>query len=72
MCENPEIHIHTSAEYADFAKYAEYLPIAFSSKDQKSKISDAESSIITRTCLGNLVLLCFPFSYHALNFVPLF
>jgi hypothetical protein len=29
MCENPEIHIHTSAEYADFAKYAEYLPIVF-------------------------------------------
>ena len=46
-------------------------PMFFSSKDQKSKISDAESSIISRTCLGHLVLLCFPSSYHALNFVPL-
>ena len=43
----------------------------FSSEDQKSKIFDAESSIISRTCLGHLVLLCFPSSYHALNFVPL-
>ena len=32
-------------------------PLFFSSKDQKSKISESESSINSRTCLGHLVLL---------------
>ena len=31
-------------------------PLFFSSKDQKSKISESESSINSRTCLGHLVL----------------
>ena len=31
--------------------------IYFSAKDQKSKISESESSINSRTCLGHLVLL---------------
>ena len=31
----------------------------FLSKDQKSKISESESSINSRTCLGHLVLLAF-------------
>ena len=35
------------------------LPLFFSSKGQKSKISESESSINSRTCLGHLVLfLC--------------
>ena len=32
-------------------------PLFFSSKDQKSKISESESLINSRTCLGHLVLL---------------
>ena len=31
-------------------------PLLFLSKDQKSKISESESSINSRTCLGHLVL----------------
>ena len=62
-------HLRNLKQYP--SKYAEYSPNVFLVKDQNSKISDAESSIISRTCLGHLVLLCFLSSYHALNFVPL-
>ena len=37
-------------------------PLFFSSKVQKSKISESESSINSRTCLGHLVLLYVPIS----------
>ena len=46
------------AKYAEYANYAEYLPIVFL-VDQKSKISESESSINSRTCLGHLVLLMY-------------
>ena len=44
------------AEYAEYTEYAEYPPLFFLSKDQKSKISEKESSINSWTCLGHLVL----------------
>ena len=34
-------------------------PLFFSSKEQKSKISESESSINSRTCLGHLVLFLY-------------
>ena len=38
-------------------------PLFFLSKEQKSKISESESSINSRTCLGHLVLFIFGEQY---------
>ena len=53
--------IHTSSTL-EYAEYAEYLPIVF--LIERPKISESESTINLRTCLGHLVLFDFwPVNY---------